>query len=154
MALKKGILILKKLGISVKVDVYDTENRLSEVAHIINTNNFENVDAVIGPLMPKNLEKVASELRVFNVPVVSPITKNVKLYENVFQSRPSEELLESKIINYIKANSLGKHIIIIADMKHRAKSERLRREFVNASQLYSLSPVRVNGRLVRSTSFI
>jgi len=136
-----GVLIaldsLKQLGVSLKVDVYDTKNQVSEVSRIINSNNFEDVDVVIGPLTPNNLNKAASELRVLNIPVVSPITKKVNLTENVFQSRPSDELLKNKIINFVKNDSLKSHIIIISDSKNTEVSNNLKREFNAASQIFS-----------------
>ncbi|PWK18675.1 amino acid ABC transporter substrate-binding protein [Xanthomarina spongicola] len=128
---------LKKLGISLKVDVYDTKNLLSEVSHILNTNSFQDVDAVLGPFMPNNVEKVASELKTYNIPVVSPITKNVTLSENVFQSRPSEDLLYDKMINFVKNDSTINQIIIISDTKHTKVSDNLKRTFLSASLVTS-----------------
>ena len=128
---------LKKLGISLKVDVYDTKNQVSEVSRILRNNDFETVDVVIGPIMPNNLEKVASELNQFNIPVISPITKKIKLSENVFQSRPSEELLKEKIIAFVKTDTTSKHIIVVADSKNRLTSNELKREFNSAAQVFS-----------------
>lgn len=128
---------LKKLGISLKVDVYDTRNSLSEVTQILNTNSFKGVSAVIGPLMSNNIEKVATQLKSDNVPVVSPITKNVVLLENVFQSRPSEALLYDKIVDYVKKDSLRNNIIIISDGKNTNLSDKLKRSFPSASQIVS-----------------
>lgn len=128
---------LKRLGVSLKVNVYDTKNQISEVSHILNTNNFDDVDAVIGPLMPKNIDKVASQLRTINIPVVSPITKDVQLYDNVFQSRPSDELLKNKIIEFVKSNAEGNNILIISDSKNTAVSNILKREFNYAAQIHS-----------------
>ena len=69
-----GVLValdsLKKLGVNLKVDVYDTKNQISEVQRIINSNNFEGVDAVIGPLMPNNFDKAASDLSRLNIPLI------------------------------------------------------------------------------------
>ncbi len=136
-----GVLValdsLKKLGISLKADVYDTKNEISEVSRIISSNNFDDVDAVIGPLMPKNLDKVASSLRSSNIPVVSPITKDVQLYDNVIQSRPSDELLKNKIIAFVKLDTLSSHIMIISDSKNTSVSNMLKREFNYATQIHS-----------------
>ena len=59
-----GVLIAldsaKHLGISTKLDVYDTRNQESEVTSIIDRNDFSNVDAVIGPLFSKNFNRAAS----------------------------------------------------------------------------------------------
>ena len=135
-----GVLVavdsLKKLGISLKVDVYDTKYQVSEVTDILNKTNFQNVDAVIGPLTPSCFEKVASELRVYNTPVLSPIGTHLKLYENVFQSRPSDDLLKSKIINFVKSDSIS-NILIISDSKNTDVANDIKNEFSQASQIRS-----------------
>lgn len=128
---------LKTLGISLKVDVYDTKHELGQVKHIINENDFENVDAVIGPLTPGNFEEVASKLRKYNTPVISPIGTNLKLYDNVFQSRPSNDLLKKKIVNFVRVDTLASHIIIISDTKNETVSNDIKREFNYAKQIYS-----------------
>lgn len=128
---------LKKLGVNLKVDVYDTKNLLNEVSNILNSNEFGDVDAVIGPFMQNNIEKVASNLKAYNVPVISPITKNVTLTENVFQSRPSESLLYDKIVNFVKKDSTKQHVIIVSDTKHTKVSNNLKRTFMSASQVFS-----------------
>jgi LysM repeat protein len=136
-----GVLValdsLKKLGVSLKVDVYDTKYQVSEVLKILNENNFKDVDAVIGPLTPETFEKVASELKGLNVPVVSPIGTNLTLYDNVFQSRPSDDLLKSKIMNYVKADSLNKNIVIISDTKNSAIANEIKHEFNAARMVFS-----------------
>jgi len=136
-----GILIaidsLKNLGISLKVDVYDTKYQVGEVSKIIENNDFESLDAVIGPLTPNNFERAASELKKYNVPVVSPIGENLNLYDNVFQSRPSAELLKSKTIDYVKSISGPKNIVIISDTKNSQIAAALKLEFTFASHVRS-----------------
>ena len=130
---------LKKQGVSLKVDVYDTRREVSSVMESIDNNNFENVDAVIGPLMSNTFNKVASELKQYNVPVVSPNGANskLKLYNNVFLSKPADELLKAKIVNYVKTDTLSSNIIVIADSKNTLVANSLKGEFFNAKLIYS-----------------
>ena len=128
---------LKSLGVSLKVDVYDTRYEVSEVSRIIREHDFENVDAVIGPLTPASFNKVASELKRYNTPVISPIGTDLKLYDNVFQSRPSDDLLKNKVINFAKSDSLVGNIIVIADTKNITVANELKREFIGAKVVYS-----------------
>lgn len=136
-----GVLValdsLKNLGVSLKVDIYDTRNMSSEVSNILRTAKLNSVDAIIGPLMPDNVERVAQALQGYQVPVVSPLTKNVKLLDNVFQTRPSEDLLSNKMIEYVKNDSTVSQIIVIADLEHTKVSDNLKRIFNRASQVYS-----------------
>ena len=127
---------LKELGISLNVDVYDTKYQASEVTKIIKDNNFENVDAVIGPLTPASFDKAASALRNYNTPVVSPIGTDLKLYDNVFQSRPSDDMLEKTIVNFVKKDSLS-NVIIISDTKTTKAANMLKGQFNNAKQVFS-----------------
>ncbi|HIC30630.1 MAG TPA: LysM peptidoglycan-binding domain-containing protein, partial [Flavobacteriaceae bacterium] len=127
---------LQDLGVNLKVDVFDTQNRESEVASILRSNDFSETSAVIGPLMPKLFNDVASRLKNDNVPIISPLTKTVDLGDNVFQSRPSEDMLEDAVINYFKKDSTA-HVIIISDRKHKTVSDKLKREFTRASVLSS-----------------
>lgn len=128
---------LKKLGISLKLEAYDTKNELSQTTTLLNTKNLENAHAVIGPLMPKNFERVASYLSASKVPVISPNLKDLKASENIFQTMPSSNLLKEKMINFIKSDSTKNNVVIIADAKHAAISNELKREFTTASQVYS-----------------
>lgn len=136
-----GVLVavdsLKKLGVSLKMDVYDTKHETTAVSRILNENNFENVDVVIGPLTEKTFNTASVELKKFNVPIVSPIGTNLKLHDNVFQSRPSNDILKKKIINHVKKDSLRRHIVIIADSKNTSVAEELKREFNVSKIIYS-----------------
>ncbi len=127
----------KQLGISTTLKVIDTRNQIAEISKILEANDFSEYDAVIGPLMPSNLERVASQLKRDNVPVVSPLTMPKNLYENVFQTIPTNELLQQSIINYVKKDSFPRHMVIISDSKHKAISDKLKGEFPSAKQILS-----------------
>lgn len=128
---------LKKMGVSLKLDVYDTNYKTTTVSRILIDNNFENVDAVIGPLTVKNFNVAASELRKYNVPIISPIGTNIKLHDNVFQTRPSDDLLKNKVIDFVKRDSLFKNIVILSDSKNMAIANGLKREFNAATIVFS-----------------
>ena len=128
---------LKNMGISVKVDVFDTKHEVSEVGKIIEDNNFDSYDAVIGPLTTETFEKAASELKALNVPIISPIGTNLKLYDHVFQSRPADDLLKSKVINFVKSDSLKNNIVIVSDAKNQNIANELKREFNYSRMVFS-----------------
>lgn len=127
----------KRLGISTYLKVFDTRNQSAELSKILGSNDFSDYDAVVGPLLPKNFDRIAFELKRDDVPVISPLTKPLNLFSNVFQSIPSNELLEATMINYVKSDSLPKHVVIISDSKHKRISDKLKGIFPNAKQIYS-----------------
>lgn len=123
---------LKQVGVNLQVDVFDTENKESKVLDILASLDPQSLDAVIGPLMPKSFNKVASALQQYNTPIVSPITKKVNMGRNVFQSRPQEALLQDKLIAYFSKDTVNQHVIIISDTKHQETSKKLKQHFPNA----------------------
>ncbi|WP_047547896.1 LysM peptidoglycan-binding domain-containing protein [Psychroserpens sp. Hel_I_66] len=127
----------KKMGISTYLKVFDTKNQSAEISKILSSNDFSDYDAIIGPLVPSHLDRVASDVKGDNVPVISPFSMPNTLYDNVFQSVPSSELLEDAIIKFVKSDSLPKHYVIISDSKHKRVSDKLKGEFPGAKQVFS-----------------
>ncbi|MDN3724975.1 LysM peptidoglycan-binding domain-containing protein [Aequorivita sp. SDUM287046] len=114
----------KDKGISVTLNVFDTENSESKVASIVSKSDFKNVDAVIGPLLQKNVEKASELLKNEKIPVFSPLSnREMAMNENLFQSIPTDAVLQKTMIRYLKENSAGKNIIIIADSKRAKQRE-------------------------------
>ena len=127
----------KQLGISTKLDVYDTKRRIGEVSNIIGSNDFSGYDAVIGPFTVDNFDRAAAALRRDNIPMVSPVTVPKNVYSNVFQTIPPKNLMLNKMVNLVKQDSVPSRIIIISDTKHRAVSNALKSEFSFAKQIFS-----------------
>ncbi|HSI69546.1 MAG TPA: LysM peptidoglycan-binding domain-containing protein [Gillisia sp.] len=116
----------KELGISTNLQVFDTQQQPGKVSTIIQTNNFSNVHAVIGPLFQATSEEAASKLTSAGVPVISPISnRELRWVPNLYQARPSDEMLRDAMVEYIRINSQGKNVIIIADSKNAAVRNKL-----------------------------
>ncbi|SDS18960.1 LysM peptidoglycan-binding domain-containing protein [Christiangramia echinicola] len=115
----------KSMGISTNLRVYDTKQNSSEVANIINANNFNEVDAVIGPLLQDPTEAVASRLESKNIPVINPLSnRSMRGYNNLFQSIPGEEYMKNAMLDFIAKNASGKNVVIVADGRaFKIKSE-------------------------------
>jgi LysM repeat protein len=112
----------KDKGISVVIDVYDTEFNDDKVSSIISKNNFDNVDAVIGPLSQKNVEKAATMLKESNTPIFSPLSnREIKSSSNLFQTLPTDKMLEETMIDYLVKNKAGKNYILISDATKKAQ---------------------------------
>lgn len=112
----------KDKGISLQLDVFDTQYNTAIVSDIINSNTFDNFDAVIGPLGQKNIEKAAALLQDINVPLFSPLSnKQIKVSKNVFQSLPSDVMLEDGMLQYIVSGMSDKNVIVITDSTKTAQ---------------------------------
>ena len=123
----------KTLGISTNLTVLDSEGNPGKVNLLLNSRNFNDVDAVIGPLLQSTVETAARGLARLNVPVISPLTKKeTASLENFLQARPTDEMLSEAMINFISENSDGKNIVIITDASASEKRRRLTSAFPSA----------------------
>ena len=114
----------KDKGISITLNVYDTEMNESKVVSIISKSEFKNVDAVIGPLLQKNVEKASDMLKDEKIPVFSPLSnREMAMNNNLFQTLPTDAVLQKTMIRYLKEHSSGKNIIIISDSKRLKQKE-------------------------------
>tara|TARA_B100000795_G_scaffold215118_1_gene168919 strand:- start:5668 stop:7575 length:1908 start_codon:yes stop_codon:yes gene_type:complete len=112
----------KDKGISLQLDVFDTQYNTAIVSDIINSNTFDNFDVVIGPLGQKNIEKAAAMLQDTTVPIFSPLSnKQIKVSKNVFQSLPSDVMLEDGMLQYIVSGMSDKNVIVITDSTKTAQ---------------------------------
>ncbi|MGA9589899.1 MAG: LysM peptidoglycan-binding domain-containing protein, partial [Salegentibacter sp.] len=106
----------KELGISTNLQVYDTRQNAQEVSQIINSHNFSNVDAVIGPLLQNTTEAAAGRLQTSHVPVISPLSNRpMRHLDNLFLSRPTDEMLTEAMLAFLKEKAQGKNLVVIAD---------------------------------------
>jgi len=116
----------KDKGISVDLEVFDTEASSKKVNSILSTSYFDQVDAVIGPLLQRNVERVSSELKSSSTPVFSPLSnRDIKMTSNLFQTLPTNAMLENAMLSFLKEQSEGKHIVVISDAKTAAKKAKL-----------------------------
>lgn len=116
----------KDQGIPVTLNVYDTEKSDSKVASIISGADFNNTDAVIGPLLQKNVERASSLLERDKIPVFSPLSnRDMAMNQNLFQTLPTNSVLEKQMIQYLKSHAPGKNIIVISDSKRQRQRDML-----------------------------
>ncbi len=119
----------QELGISTNLKVYDTQQQAAKVQSLISAGNFNDVDVVIGPLLQSTSEEAASMLIDKNIPVVSPMTnRELKPIPNLYQARPSDEMLREAMIDYIVQHSQNKNLVIMAD----AASSGIRSKLISA----------------------
>lgn len=128
----------KDHGISVDIDVYDTEGSESKTSAIISQENFDAVDAVIGPLRQKNVEKAAVLLQRSKIPVFSPLSnRTMSSHSNFFQTLPSEAMLRKSMLTFLKTNGTDKNILLISDVNKKTEKAAILRELPSAK---SISP--------------
>ncbi|SHI78747.1 amino acid/amide ABC transporter substrate-binding protein, HAAT family [Mesonia phycicola] len=124
---------VQKLGIPINAKIFDTEKSGSKLDEILRNNDFSNYQAVIGPLLTNNVEKASKFFNKYQIPVFSPlIDAELNGEENLFQTRPSQLMMEKTLITYIDSLKEGKNLIILADDKHEYLKSKLSYTFPEA----------------------
>ena len=127
----------KQLGISTDLKVLDTQYQISKTQQLLDDNEFEEYDAVIGPMKSECFDRVASTLRRDGVPVIAAMTKPKEVYSNVFQTIPEDKLLHKTMLDFIKSDSLVRKIVVISDLANKSRSQMIKNEFPEAKLIYS-----------------
>lgn len=108
----------RSIGIPIDIQIFDSqETKTSSIISTINQENkLENAAAIIGPFYQSNVEKTAELLGLNNVPVISPLSKDIgNSYPNLYQTVPSNETLKNAMFTFMKAK--GGNIIAVIDKK-------------------------------------
>lgn len=108
----------RTLGMNTEVKIYDSQEtkNSSNVAAIIKENHLEDADAFIGPFYQNNIEKTAEIVSANNVPVISPLSKDIgNPYANLYQTIPTIDATKNAIFDFM--NSKKGNIIAVIDKK-------------------------------------
>jgi len=121
---------IKKLGVSIDVQTYDTELSQTKVKEILFRDNLSGVSAIIGPVSGAALDEVAVQAATKNIPVIAPIASESKLsHGNVFFSVPRDAVLRDKMLSYMKRIYNNENVIIIADSTHQVANDSILGKF-------------------------
>jgi len=128
---------LSHFGISVKLNVYDTQNSISRVNEIVDTLYFSETDAIIGPLIPPNFDYLSTKSQVRKIPKVAPLSTNpVALREAVYQSVTPKNFLRKRMFEYLdKILNREDNIVLVVDSLSRSVEKDLLELFPKATIL-------------------
>ncbi|NDP26971.1 MAG: LysM peptidoglycan-binding domain-containing protein [Flavobacterium sp.] len=108
----------KAIGIPVDVSIFDSQEtkNASNISNINQQNNLETANAIIGPFYQNNVEKTAELLGGNNVPVISPLSKDIgSSFPNLYQTIPTNDALKTAVFDYMRAKQ--GNIIAVVDKK-------------------------------------
>lgn len=114
---------IKKQGVNVHVNVFDTGNRGKNIDVILNENKLENTDVVIGPFYSDKAEVVAKGV---NVPVIFPhYSNNQEKFSSskLVKTAPEKTRYADYLISYLKDSYKDQEIFVVGDDK--SESNRL-----------------------------
>lgn len=128
---------LKKMGISINLNVFDTDNSLNKILEISNSEKIRNSDLIIGPLLPRNFETFSAIDFLEGIPKVFPLSNiPIKILKGVIQTVTPRNLLREKMIEYLDTNiDRDENIVIIADSLNLDIKNKLTSIFPNSIKI-------------------
>ena len=106
---------LKKLGVDIELSVFDTGRKNTKLDSILAATDFENIDAIIGPLYSDEVPKVANRT---GLPVIFPVySKNQNRFSSskIIKTFADREVHQKALLDHILANYANENILIIGD---------------------------------------
>ena len=123
--IKFAIDSLKKLGLNIQYDVFDTQGSPYVTGKILEVTDLSDYNFVIGPVKKDNIEKVAHYLEYDNTPIAVHNYKGNKKFRNLVVTTSKDQDLQNHVIQYIKENADNKVINIIYDPRKQVLADSL-----------------------------
>lgn len=144
----------KTMGLPIDVQILDSEETKygSNIAGIVNANNLQSVDAVVGPFYQSNAEATARLLASNNVPVISPLSKDAgNSMANLYQTVPSNDILKNAMFDFMRSKK--GNVIAVVDKKKGSVIQYIKQNqpnvrFVAVDEKGSVSVESLKGMLV------
>ena len=108
---------IKKQGISVNVNVFDTGNRGNNISTILDEGKLNNTDVIIGPFYSNKAEIIANKV---NAPAIFPHFSNKQQKfssSNLIKSAPEKNSYADYLVSYLKEVYNGEEIFVVGDGK-------------------------------------
>jgi LysM repeat protein len=147
---------LRSKGLTVNVQYFDTQNSNYKLQTIVNNNDFSETDVIIGPLFYTKAHWLSKHV---NVPVIAPIyskDQNSLSTSNLIKSDDSNaELLEERLLNYMKENYKGENIIVINDSEEQSQSKlwRIVNKLKAFDSIQNIGVLKTNKGNIENTKF-
>lgn len=115
---------LKKSGVNIAINIYDTQSDSNIVRYFINKHDLKKSDILIAPPDIPSLNTILSYMGNTQTKIIVPIGKssNFEHYHNVYQVIPNEEVYREHLTYYLAKNS-HKNIILLAPDNKSARNE-------------------------------
>ena len=114
---------IKKQGVNVQVNVFDTGNRGKNIPTILESTNLENADVVIGPFYSDKAEAVAKGV---DAPVIFPhysSKQNKFSSSKLVKTSPEKSKYIEYLASYLKDSYKDQEIFIVGDDKSSTNNE-------------------------------
>lgn len=118
-------------GIDIEIKTFDTENNQNTLQKIVQSGELDDVDLIIGPLIPNNFNFISNQSSLKNISKISPLSSNpIIKRENVFQSVTQKSDFRIKMIQFLGTRIDSTHnLIIVTDSLNRKMEKQFKQQF-------------------------
>ena len=126
-----------ELGIDVQMDVFDSALDSSKVDKILDENNFEIYDFIVGPLTDNLFNYFVDSTKDLNIKIVKPLSKKQNTDRRIINTIPNDTLLFNEIISHVESDTTRSEKYIISDSKSVEISSKIKKIFPESKQFFS-----------------
>lgn len=106
---------LRNQGLDVNIDLFDTGRKNTKIDSLLQVTEFDEYDAIIGPLYSEEIPKVANRT---NAPVVFPVfSRNQDKFNasSVVKTYPDRDIHQKELVDHILKTYTNENVLIIGD---------------------------------------
>ena len=126
-----------ELGIDVQMDVFDSALDRSKIDQILDENNFEIYDFIVGPLTDNLFNYFVDSTKDLNIKIVKPLSKKQNTDRRIINTIPNDTLLFNEIISHVESDTTRSEKYIISDSKSVEISNKIKKIFPESKQFFS-----------------
>tara|TARA_B100001287_G_C22685692_1_gene533433 strand:+ start:184 stop:2091 length:1908 start_codon:yes stop_codon:yes gene_type:complete len=126
-----------KLGLNVKMDIFDSALDKNQIDKIINENDINQYDFILGPFTNNLFDYTVSSVNDYDVKIVRPLAKKLNINKNIINTIPDDSIYFNTIIDFVKNDTINSPKFIIADSKSIGNANKIKKVFPNAQQFFS-----------------
>ena len=126
-----------ELGIDVQMDVFDSALDRSKIDQILDENNFEIYDFIVGPLTDNLFNYFVDSTKNLNIKIVKPLSKKQNTDRRIINTIPNDTLLFNEIISHVESDTTRSEKYIISDSKSVEISNKIKKIFPESKQFFS-----------------
>lgn len=130
----------KSKGIYTDLKVFDTKRDPKVIESILQENNLKDLDAIIGPIISKNVEQVSQTFNSTETPIFLPITKSESAASLVVNTLPDQNLKTETLITLIDSTYQNQNLIFITDSTSQTSYEKYKYTYPSATFYQSQKP--------------
>ena len=126
---KAAIDSVNALGLEVDLRLYDTQTNPDHLDKLIQEVNFNQTQAVIGPIIPPNYQMMTNKLKTQEIPVVSPFSIAKAFSKNTISTIPDQATKQKALITMLESIHEDENLLVVTDSADHKSQYRFKYSF-------------------------